>query len=270
MRGKYFSQDPRTNLLQPTSDFKIGTISTVEFEKTNRNNAVNTLYYDMSLRYFLPIDEVPPRDEGFAIKREFYQRDDENNERPLASAKVGDVLRGRLTITVPKASNFVAVEDFIPAGMEIVNLNLSTEDQSLKDDVPPYYDYGFFGAEDNHETQSGSLAAVGGLFGDLAKSISLAFKNSLASVRVGEYEALDYDEYVNIPRHATLRPDAEESHDDRLFLFTERVRPGVYDFEYYVRALIPGTYNHLPAVVSEMYFPENFGRTDGRYFVIEP
>ena len=104
----------------------------------------------------------------------------------------------------------------------------------------------------------------------LIRNISRAFSNSLASIGAGEYAALDYDEYVNMPRYATLRPDAEESHDDRLFLFRERLQPGVYEFEYYVRALIPGTYHHLPAVVSEMYFPENFGRTDGRYFTIEP
>ena len=84
----------------------------------------------------------------------------------------------------------------------------------------------------------------------------------------GEYSGLDYDEYVNIPRHTKLWPDAEESHDDRVFLFKERVEAGVYEFDYLVRALIPGTYHHLPAVVSEMYFPENFGRTDGRYFTV--
>jgi len=43
----------------------------------------------------------------------------------------------------------------------------------------------------------------------------------------------------------------------------------VYEFDYYVRALIRGKFTHLPAVVSEMYFPENFGRTNGGYFEIK-
>jgi len=62
--------------------------------------------------------------------------------------------------------------------------------------------------------------------------------------------------------------DAEEVRDDRLFLFREWVREGVYEYEYFVRALVPGTFSHLPAVVSEMYFPENFGRTRGDYFTV--
>ena len=45
--------------------------------------------------------------------------------------------------------------------------------------------------------------------------------------------------------------------------------PGVYEYDYFVRALIPGKYHHLPAVVSEMYFPENFGRTRGEYFAVK-
>jgi uncharacterized protein YfaS (alpha-2-macroglobulin family) len=212
----------------------------------------------MWLKYFLPIDQVPPRDEGFAIKREFYNRDDVNNENSLSNAKVGDILRGNLTITVPKSSNFVAVEDFIPAGMEIVNLRLATEDQSLKKEEPSYYDYGPYGASQKSR----------GIFSSFTENLLRAFTNSFAGIGVEEYAELDYDDYVNTPRHALLRPDAEESHDDRLFLFQEQVQPGVYEFEYFVRALIPGTYHHLPAVVSEMYFPENFGRTDGRYFTI--
>jgi uncharacterized protein YfaS (alpha-2-macroglobulin family) len=36
-----------------------------------------------------------------------------------------------------------------------------------------------------------------------------------------------------------------------------------------VRPLIKGRFIHLPAKISEMYFPENFGRTEGGYFEIE-
>jgi uncharacterized protein YfaS (alpha-2-macroglobulin family) len=225
----------------------------------------------MWLKYFLPIDQVPPRDEGFAVKREFYHRDDVNSENPLSSAKVGDILRGNLMITVPKSSNFMAVEDFIPAGVEIVNLRLATEDQSLKKEEPSYYDYEYYdtGQRSHDQMESGfALANIRGVFRGFAENLFSAFINSFASIGVGEYAELDYDYYMNMPRHASLRPDAEESHDDRLFLFQERVQPGVYEFEYFVRALIPGTYHHLPAIVSEMYFPENFGRTDGRYFTI--
>lgn len=176
------------------------------------NNAPNTLYYDVSLRYFLPLESIPPRDEGFTIEQNFYTLDDEQLANPVQKAKVGQVLRGHLVVTVPKDRKFVAIEDFIPAGMELVNLNLETAQKSLR-----------FASESEQER----------------------FDNS-------------------------LRPDFQELRDDRVFLFKEQLSPGVYEFDYFVRALVKGTYNRLPARAFEMYFPENFGSTAGEKFTIEP
>jgi uncharacterized protein YfaS (alpha-2-macroglobulin family) len=122
-----------------------------------------------------------------------------------------------LEITVPKTRKFVMVEDFIPAGMEIVNLDLATEQKSLL-------------AEEEYKKDR-------------------------------DYWREHFDR--------SLYPDFKEIHDDRVFLYLENLSPGVYEFDYYVRALIKGKFSHLPAQVSEMYFPENFGRTPGSYFEIE-
>jgi len=208
-----FDFNPETILEQfeknvPLQDLKFNQINTVSFLKTNRNNLANNFYYDLSLRYYLPVEQVPPRDEGFSVVREIYSLDDTKNENPLREARVGEVLRVRLQITVPATRNYVAVEDFIPAGMEIVNLDLATEQKSL---------------------------------------------------RLQERELSGRE----------LIPDFRELRDDRAFLFKENLRPGVYEFDYYVRALIKGKFSHLPTVVSEMYFPENFGRTAGAYFEIK-
>ncbi|MCX6764477.1 MAG: MG2 domain-containing protein [Candidatus Nealsonbacteria bacterium] len=192
---------------KPLKDLKFNEINAISFLKTNNNDLSNNLYYDIYLKYYLPADQIAPRDEGFSIEREFYEADDKENENPLASAKVGDVLRVRLKIIVPEVRNFVAIEDFIPAGMEIVNLDLATEQKSL-----------------------------------LLQEKELQGRE--------------------------LYPTFKEIHDDRAFIFSESLYPGVYEFDYYVRALIKGKFTHLPAVVSEMYFPENFGRTAGSYFEI--
>ena len=259
----------------PVSDFTLGDISVIEFSKKNRNEEFNTFYYDMSFRYFLPIDTIAPRDEGFTLTREFYALDDEDFEHPLSEARVGDVLRGRLTITVPQASNFLAVEDFIPAGVEIVNLRLATEDQSLREkrqqDTRFYPGFGQSEILREQKFQmEGIVSFVSEIFEKQAPHL-LAFLSFMRTdTATVETEEVDYDDYIEIPSYVSLRPDAEEFHDDRLFLFKERVSPGVYEFGYFVRALIPGTYHHLPAMVSEMYFPENFGRTSGRYFNITP
>ena len=294
-----FDKDTILNTFEtflPTKDFNINTMNILDFRKNNRNNLANTFYYDMLLKYFLPIDVIPPRDEGFAISREFYRLDDEENIGPLAEAKVGDVLKGHLTIVVPKDRNFVSIEDFIPAGMEIVNLKLATEDQSLrgpKQENPYFQDYfdGGRGAKevDNTFTQTFySPSEIEGLpylkpknypstssGNNLLAIIKLSFNNSWRNLAAmlsfsgfGIDAELDDDEYSPKERNKPLFADAEESHDDRLFLFKERLQAGVYEFDYFVRALIPGKYHHLPAVASEMYFPENFGRTRGEYFII--
>jgi uncharacterized protein YfaS (alpha-2-macroglobulin family) len=189
-------------------DLKFNQNNVVEFEKENKNSLLNSYYYDLSLKYYLPAEKIPPRDEGFTIVRNVYALEDKEGKNPISQAKVGDVLRVNLQITVPETRNYVMIEDFIPAGMEIVNLDLATEQKSL---------------------------------------------------RLQEKELKGREFY----------PDFKEIHDDRAFLFKENVSPGVYEFDYYVRALIKGKFTHLPALISEMYFPENFGRTAGGYFEIK-
>lgn len=275
-----FNKDTILNTFEsflPTSEFPINAMNIIDFLKTNRNKLANTFYYDMLLKYFLPIDVIPPRDEGFAITRELYRLDDEKNSNPLAEANVGDVLKGHLTIILPKDRNFVAIEDFIPAGMEIVNLKLATEDQSLKKQEKdnPYRDDYYF--EGEFEGERGSLnnqktiSEGGGQFYAYMAGIGASLRNLFAFSLGNEWGAAELadDEYSPAKKARPLVVDAEESHDDRLFLFKERLSAGVYEFDYFVRALIPGKYHHLPAVASELYFPENFGRTRGEYFFIK-
>ena len=192
----------------PMGDLKSNEINTVFLSKTDNNAFENSLYYDMALKYYLPAEQIPPRDEGFSITRAFFAPDDKENKKPILQAKVGDVLKAHLQITVPDSRNFVAIEDYIPAGMEIVNLELATEQKSL----------------------------------------------------LLQEKEIEGREFI---------PDFKELHDDRALLFKENLSPGVYEFDYYVRALISGKFTHLPAQVSEMYFPENFGRTAGGYFEIK-
>jgi len=210
----------QNSLSVPVADLNFGSISNIKFEKKNNNDLNNNFYYDISLKYYLPINEIPPRDEGFTIIREFYKLDDKENKNPVSEANVGEVLRGHIKVLAPAQRNFVSVEDFIPAGAELVKFNLATEDKSLiaenKDyDENNYYWWNYY-----------------------------------------------YDDNK-------LRPDMTEYRNDRLFLFKERLPEGEYEYDYYIRVLIPGTFHHLPAVVSEMYFPENFGRTNGEYFKVK-
>lgn len=234
-------------------DIPVNQLQTLTFSKTNQNSAPNNFYYDAALTYFLPIDAIPARDEGFFISQTFYARDDEKNATPLTKAIVGDVVKGHLSITVPKSRNFAMVESFIPAGMEVVNLHLATEDQTLK-------------KEKTANTRFEKYNSLPNSFGDNG------FLKSLFASRVIEEASEELPDEAYNPtamRNLTFSPDFEESHDDRVVLFKERLQPGVYEYDYFVRALIPGAYNLLPTVVSELYFPEHFGRTEGKYFTVE-
>jgi uncharacterized protein YfaS (alpha-2-macroglobulin family) len=129
--------DKQTILDQSTaqvgaSEFIPETNNTIEFsQKNNPLSRNNGFYYDIGLKYYLT-GVTGPRDEGFAVSRAFYALDDKAGRAPLTSAKAGDVVRGHIEITIPQDRRFVAIEDYIPAGMEIVDMELATEEKSLR------------------------------------------------------------------------------------------------------------------------------------------
>lgn len=235
----------------PVTTIDLGKMHTLTFNKTNNNDLPNKFYYDLSLKYYLPVEQIAPRDEGIAVTREFYTLTDTENARPLASAKVGEVVRGVLTIISPKERHLFAIEDYIPAGFELVNFSLDTEDAATET--------GNLGAAQSpsHSAVSSwnAFSPLGFFSGVKARLLAAA-----GGTAVDTAAALSYPKFY---------PDFQELRDDRLFLFTEHLSPGSYSYEYYLRATTPGTFSHLPAVASEMYFPENFGRTAGSVFTVE-
>jgi uncharacterized protein YfaS (alpha-2-macroglobulin family) len=60
-----------------------------------------------------------------------------------------------------------------------------------------------------------------------------------------------------------------EMRDDKVVLFADYLPAGTYEYTYAFRATQPGEYQVIPTSASEFYFPEVFGRADGRLFVIE-
>ncbi len=215
-------------------------------EKKEMSERENNLYYDMALKYFLPVESLPPRDEGITITRELYTLDDDRETKPITSAKVGEVIKGKLRITVPEPYNHLSVEDMIPAGFELVNFNLATEDQSLKEhldnSVENEYEEDWYYFFDN-------------LFSETQKAQSFGSRKFGGS----------YNNQVNY-----LRPTHVETHDDRVFLYVDHLSEGVYEYEYFLRALVPGSFQHLPARAEELFFPEIFGRTEGSRFEVTP
>jgi uncharacterized protein YfaS (alpha-2-macroglobulin family) len=87
------------------------------------------LYYSMYLRYYKPVEEVTALHRGIIVSRQYTHADcDPEEERCWAveGAKVGDVIRVKLTIIAPNDLHYVVVEDPLPAGMEGVDQSLKT------------------------------------------------------------------------------------------------------------------------------------------------
>ncbi|MBN1580112.1 MAG: alpha-2-macroglobulin, partial [Anaerolineae bacterium] len=59
-----------------------------------------------------------------------------------------------------------------------------------------------------------------------------------------------------------------EMRDEKVVLFSDYLPKGTYEYTYTFRATLPGEYRVIPTVASEMYFPEVFGRSDGRILTI--
>ncbi len=58
--------------------------------------------------------------------------------------------------------------------------------------------------------------------------------------------------------------------DERVVLFASEVPAGTYQVTYVLRAVTPGVYGALPAIVSEIYFPEVWGRSAGDVIRVVP
>ena len=57
-----------------------------------------------------------------------------------------------------------------------------------------------------------------------------------------------------------------EFRDEKVVLFADYLPAGTYSYVYTLRGVTPGFYGALPTMAYEFYFPEVFGRSDGRTF----
>lgn len=97
-----------------------------------------TLYYTLG-QVYEPRRYDKPVDGGFAVSRAITTLDG----KPVSEIVAGERYKITLTVKNATARNFVVVEDFIPAGFEIVNTSLATESAAqgavLAEDNGDYY-----------------------------------------------------------------------------------------------------------------------------------
>ncbi|MCZ7552054.1 MAG: Ig-like domain-containing protein [Anaerolineales bacterium] len=99
-----------------------------------RGDGPGRLYYTAGLEVNRPVEETTPLSLGLAIEREVYpfgEACEKGSCASIQSAQVGDKVNVRLTLTLPNDRYFLAVSDYIPAGAEILNVNLKTTEMGL-------------------------------------------------------------------------------------------------------------------------------------------
>jgi uncharacterized protein YfaS (alpha-2-macroglobulin family) len=103
-----------------------------------REEGIGRLYYRAVLNLNRPVQDVKPVDAGMQIERAYcasaLQEVSAKSCTPLSTLQLGSdqSITARLTLVLPHDSHYVMVEDFIPAGMEILNHNLKTSRQGLE------------------------------------------------------------------------------------------------------------------------------------------
>jgi alpha-2-macroglobulin len=106
-----------------------------------REDGIGRLYYRAVLNVSRPVEEVRPIDAGMRIDRVYVASDcasssarrSARNCPPLSTLALASdkPINARLTLVLLNDSYYVMVEDFIPAGMEILNRSLQTSQQGI-------------------------------------------------------------------------------------------------------------------------------------------
>ncbi|HLF73880.1 MAG TPA: alpha-2-macroglobulin family protein, partial [Anaerolineales bacterium] len=108
-----------------------------------REDGLGRLYYRAALQVNRPVEDVQPLDAGMRIERIYVASDcralsggrspQSKGCPPLSTLQLGSgkPVTAQLTLVLPHDSYYVMVEDFIPAGMEILNRGLKTSQQAI-------------------------------------------------------------------------------------------------------------------------------------------
>ncbi len=104
------------------------------------------LYYSLYLRYYLPVEDVVALNRGIVVSRQYVLLDEP--ERPVDTARIGDVILVKLTIIAPNDLDYLVLEDPLPAGCEALDTSLKTTSAAYQgpeltkqEGRPPYWWY---------------------------------------------------------------------------------------------------------------------------------
>lgn len=193
-----------------------------------------SVYYELSLKYFVPVKDLKSRDEWFYVEKKYFSfneykkiealKNDEYEKylsgeiifenlkysrevveylTPINSWKVWDLVLVYNKVVTNEDRDQVALESFIPSGSEIVNTALATENKQVT---------------------------------DVATNILL---------------------------------DRKEFRDNMYFGWVRYLPTWIYNYSYTIRLTHAWDFKVKPSQVQEFYTPEVFGRSEGGEFIIK-
>jgi alpha-2-macroglobulin len=106
-----------------------------------RDAGTGRLYYTAALNVYRPVEEVAALDRGMSVSRAYFAPGaDLKTANPVDTARVGEMLTVRLTVALPHDAYHFVIEDYIPAGTEILNTSLKTTQMGPEGEPGPLYD----------------------------------------------------------------------------------------------------------------------------------
>jgi uncharacterized protein YfaS (alpha-2-macroglobulin family) len=154
------------------------------------------LYYSVLLDLHLPAEEVEAVSRGITVTRQ-YSIDPERDAR--TSAQVGDVVRVRLALYVSQNTHYFALEDTIPAGLEVINSTLLIERESNHnlswfELTSPLLRYSYF--NDAYFTRKTVRDEGVALYADYLPRGGYVFSYLARAVTPGEFQAIPAQGYA--------------------------------------------------------------------------
>jgi hypothetical protein len=99
------------------------------------------LYYNVNLSVSLPAELAAPLNRGMILNRAYYPTGaacPTGQCAPVQAGVTNQPINVRLTLTLPRDAYYVIIEDYIPAGAEILDTSLKTTPQGSYDDNGEY------------------------------------------------------------------------------------------------------------------------------------
>jgi len=105
-----------------------------------RDPGPGRLYYRAALNVFRPVEEVASLSRGLSLQRAYYplgQACPPGACAPIQEASAGQRVLVRLSLTLEEAAYYLLVEDYLPAGAEVLDTSLKTSQQGLTQEEQP-------------------------------------------------------------------------------------------------------------------------------------